>query len=75
MTDISLREYDCLKSQMNDMLNKITIFEEDQKEIEILKMDQNELKENYLKLEEKYLKLEEVNNKLSFANLFNFYIL
>lgn len=58
--EISQREYDNLKSQMNEMLNKITGFEEDQKEIEVLKVEQNDLKENYLKLEQKYLNLEEV---------------
>ena len=61
--EISIREYDTLKSQMNEMLNKITGFEEDQKEIEVLKVEQNDLKENYLKLEQKYLNLEEVNLK------------
>ena len=61
--EISIREYDNLKSQMNEMLNKITGFEEDQKEIEVLKVEQNDLKENYLKLEQKYLNLEEVNLK------------
>ena len=61
--EISIREYDTLKSQMNEMLNKITGFEEDQKDIEVLKVEQNDLKENYLKLEQKYLNLEEVNLK------------
>ena len=58
--EVSMREYDTLKSQMNDLLNKMSGFEDDQKEIEVLKVEQNGLKENYLRLEEKYLTLEEV---------------
>lgn len=55
-----MKEYNFLKSQMKDLVDKIAIFEADQKEIEKIKIEQNHLKLNYNKLEEKYLLLEQV---------------
>ena len=60
INEISLQEYNQIKTQMNNLLRKIVVFEEDQKEIENLKLEQNELKVNYTKLEQNYLNLEQV---------------
>lgn len=46
---------------MQELLCKIAALEEDQREIELLKVEQNELKENYVNLESKYSTLEAVN--------------
>ena len=66
--EISIREYNSLKLQMNELLNKIRVFEEEQKEIEKLRVEENELKKNYTKLEQNYITLEQVNSQ--FIDLF-----